>query len=93
MPRDLIFPPHHPERLGDGALAGGQHRTGRQHQDVLPGRGGEIGFEHGEPADQHRRDQRDVCGGGVTARMRLHPSSLVSGENNSSLHGILSIMV
>jgi hypothetical protein len=74
---DMVGQTHHPEHLGDGAFAGRQHRAGHQHQDVLPGRGGEIRLEHGEPAEQHRRDQR---GGGVTGRMRLHPRRRVETQ-------------
>ena len=77
---DMVGQAHHPQHLGDGAFAGGQHCAGHQHQNVLPGRGGEVRLECCEPTNQHRRDQRQVGDGGVTGRMRLHPSRRVESQ-------------
>ena len=56
----LIRQPHDAQRLGDGALARSQHRTGHQDQDAVPDRRGEAGAEHRQPGDQDRWDQMRV---------------------------------
>ena len=67
-----IRQPHDAQRLGDGAFARCQDRTGHQHKDVVPDRCREARPEHGQPGNEYLRCMGD--GGGGFGAIGLHRS-------------------
>ena len=56
----LISQTHHPQRLGHGVLARGQHSACHQDQNTVPDQSGEARAEHRRLGDQCRWDQMRV---------------------------------